>query len=235
MSNAQKVDDGVGLSDSLRPEHQSARGPSALSLSGFGCLPVVADPSKRRCLGECWVRRLRTRGPHRRALARERKGGKRPRQLSSACARAVISAVRTRPLLVVVDAPVVNGAVETAGPHRPTSGPTRISGLGKYGKRFPACRRSRRRPRDSDRWHFRASVRAAGDGRRPWGSLRCLGQRRGSAESRGITEADARRLRLTVGRHGRNVAPKRLHLAILGIEVCNASSETSARRGGAGR
>src|ERR1035437_7047556 len=126
MSNAQKVDDGVGLSDSLRPEHQSARGPSALSLSGFGCLAVVADPSKRRCLGECWVRRLRTRGPHRRALARERKGGKRPRHAQFRLrARAVISTVRTRPLLVVVEAAVVNGAVETAGPHRPTSGPPR--------------------------------------------------------------------------------------------------------------
>src|ERR1019366_9306905 len=42
LSNSYK---GFGLSDSLRPEHQSARGPSALSLSGFGCLPVVADPS----------------------------------------------------------------------------------------------------------------------------------------------------------------------------------------------
>src|ERR1035437_387496 len=69
MSNAQKVDDGVGLSDSLRPEHQSGRGPSALSLSGFGCLAVVADPSKRRCLGECWGRRLRTRGPQSRTRA----------------------------------------------------------------------------------------------------------------------------------------------------------------------
>src|ERR1035437_6495008 len=197
MSNAQKVDDGVGLSDSLRPEHQSARGPSALSLSGFGCLAVVADPSKRRCLGECWVRRLRTRGPHRRALARERKGGKRPRHAQFRLrARAVISTVRTRPLLVVVEAAVVNGAVETAGPHRPTSGPpvsrglvstesaspfaaeagaqaerlgslgfpwrrgncrpapsdirpARISGLGKYGKRFPVRRRSRRAGRET--------------------------------------------------------------------------------------
>src|ERR1039458_6357282 len=42
LSNSYK---GFGLSDSLRPEHQSARGPSALSLSGFGCLAVVADPS----------------------------------------------------------------------------------------------------------------------------------------------------------------------------------------------
>ena len=82
-----------------------ARDPSALSLAGFGCLPVAADPSKRRCLGECWVRRLRTRGPHRRALARERKGGKRPRHAQFRLrARAVISAVRTRPLLVVVEA-----------------------------------------------------------------------------------------------------------------------------------
>jgi hypothetical protein len=78
-------------------------------------------------------------------------------------ARAVVSAVRTRPLLVVVDAAVVNGAVETGGPHRPISG----------------------RPR--------ASARAAADRHQPWGPRRCLRQHRGSAESRGSTEADARR------------------------------------------
>ena len=210
MSNAQKVDDGVGLSDSLRPEHQSARGPSALSLSGFGCLAVVADPSKRRCLGECWVRRPRTRGPHRRALARERKGGKRPRHAQFRLrARAVISAVRTRPLLVVVEAAVVNGAVETAGPHRPTSGPPVSRSVVSTESASRSPQKPARRPRDSDRWHARASARSAADRCQVWGQRRCLRQHRGSAESRGSTGADARRARLTVGRHGRsNIALK---------------------------
>ena len=82
--------------------------------------------------------------------------------------------------------------------------PARISERGKYESASRSPQKPARRPRDSDRWHARASPRSAADRCQVWGQRRCLRQHRGSAESRGSTGADARRARLTVGRHGRS-------------------------------
>jgi hypothetical protein len=146
LSNSYK---GFGLSDSLRPEHQSARGPSALSLSGFGCLPVVADPSNAGVLESVG------------SADREPEARIAGRLLGNAKA----ASGRVSSVSLVRESGHLDGAdSSTAGRRRGGSGqrcrgncrsapsdirPARISGLGKYGKRFPACRRSRRAGRET--------------------------------------------------------------------------------------